>query len=298
MKTHAHQQDYAVADTDDPPPLSGGADKPPPGSHLRVDFACPECGASGWVMWAKLARVMRCYNCRTRFWMDRTGHLVSERQSRSVKFTCPRCRHQDALPERLLPTAIACPACETHLELNASGVATGSEASPAAIRSRSAGRGHAVAQRRRLFAAAAVGVVVGLVALASVYFGLMGRSTASGSRASQSDVDTAARQFTRLCLQGRLEQAARFVLPDQHEYLQRWLAFWHPALPALDDSTAVQADISLQTIQKHHDRAVLYVKVELDSRRSIGLTQQWVLTSDGWLLDAAAMFRAIAQGGD
>jgi DNA-directed RNA polymerase subunit RPC12/RpoP/uncharacterized protein YbaR (Trm112 family) len=250
-------------------------------------------------MWAKLARMMRCHRCRTRFWIDATGHLVSERQSRSVKFACPRCRYQDALPEQLLPTAIACPACQTHLELDANGFVAGGQISPAAGRGKRSGRAPGDQRPRRwLYGAAIAGAAIVVLAVCGVGVRLMQRSVSLLPGSSRSAVEKTPEQFTRLCLQGRVDQAARLVSPDQRVYFRRWLACWQPALGTLDDASAARAEITVQTIHKQPDRAVLYVRVELDSRRSIGLTQQWIPGSDGWLFDAAAAFRAVTGGED
>lgn len=295
---HEDNQGYTVANESSQPRPTGCPDTLTLGSQLRLDFDCPQCGASGWVMWAKLARVMRCHTCRTRFWIDGSGHLVSERQSRNVRFVCPRCRHQDSLPEQLLPTAIACPACDTRLELDANGSVVdypGSRLANRLRRSRFSGHGQ---NRQWLWPMAIAAAIVGVVGLCGLAAGLMRHSGRLLPRPADVAVDKAAKEFTLLCHQGRVEEAARFVAPEQRMYLQRWLACWLPVIRPSKDSDPGIASITVHTLSRQPDRAVLHVTVEIDSRRRVGFTQQWVAGEHGWRFDAAAAFVAVTGSGD
>ena len=295
---HDDNRCYTVADEGNHARPTGSPDTLTVGSQLRLDFDCPQCGVSGWVMWTKLARVMRCHACRTRFWIDTSGRLVSERQSRNVRFICPRCRHQDTLPEQLLPTAIACPACETRLELNANGLVCDHSGSRLASR---LGRSRFSAHRRSqrwLWRVAIAAAMVGVVGLCWVAAGLMRHSVWLLPSPTDVALEKAVKEFTMLCHQGRIEEAARFVVPEQRMYFQRWLACWLPAIRSSKDSDPGRASITVHTLSRQPDRALLHVSVELDSRRTIGFTQQWVPGDCGWRFDAAAAFLAVAGSGD
>lgn len=260
------------------------------GSDLKLTFACPDCGAEGWVFWGQLPRGMRCHACGSRFWIGAAGRLNSDRQARKIRMHCPRCRKVEAVSEVLAARNLSCNACGLSLSLQTSGEQRG--AAEPALGSKSSLRSVSRQAKERRFDFLSVRArlpwVLGLM-LAAVFLLTMlamGWVPCSG----RPSFESTATEFTRNCANGKTELAVANIPADQRQQFRRWMAICYQDTGSQTRSTGNRRNepaIAVHVLNQSADRAVLCVILSSESSGTVAQTQHWLFADGKWWFDAS-----------
>lgn len=259
---------------------------------MGISLDCPDCGVEGWVDWKSLKNGIGCPKCGCQFIIGRNGQVISRADMEHTRFTCPRCKHAEAIPTALCGRGSRCPKCELPIALGPDKKLHEAEVAAELWREKNAAAQKASFFDRLVerFHTKDGHVRSGLMVFSGLLLSavLVVASMAAYSLFDNSP-ETMAHRFTRTCLSGDWDAAEDYLIDNdlQRAQFQMWRSRYFTSIIDKFRPAGDRVSINVETLNAAPASRVFRVTINSPFVGSRNYIEHWRQENGRWTFDVA-----------